>query len=45
MLSTHAPCTPLIAFVPPGPLVTHTTAICPDVFAYAYAAIVHACSW
>ena len=43
-LSTHAPCTPFIAFVPPGPLVTQTAAIFPDKRAYPSAAIEHACS-
>ena len=42
--SSHAPSTPVIAFVPPGPVVTHSTAIWLFILAYASAAIAQACS-
>ena len=43
--SVQAPYTPVMAFVPPGPLVTTETPMLPVVLEYASAAIEHACSW
>ena len=44
MESSQASATPVMALVPPGPLVTLTTAGIPATRAYASAAIAHACS-
>ena len=44
MESSQPPKTPVIAFVPPGPVVTHKAAILLSTLAYASAAIAHACS-
>ena len=42
--SSHAPATPVIALVPPGPAVTRQTPMSPTTFAYDSAAIAAACS-
>jgi hypothetical protein len=42
--SNHAPATPVIALVPPGPAVTRHTPMSPVTFAYDSAAIAAACS-
>jgi len=42
--SSHAPRTPVSAFVPPGPVVTQTTPGVPPARAYPSAAIAQACS-
>ena len=44
MESSHAPMTPVSAFVPPGPVVTDTTGKFPLARKYPSAAIEHACS-
>jgi hypothetical protein len=45
VLSNHPPKTPVIALVPPGPLVTKHTPILLVFLAYPSAAIAQACSW
>ena len=43
--STQPPSTPVMAFVPPGPLVTQTAASLPVWRVYASAAMAQALSW